>query len=171
MDYNFRLAVSSDIPRIMEIIEQAKMQMIRENRHQWDDNYPIQKHIMADIIDGNGYVICADDYVIAYGAVIFGDEPAYASISGKWLSNKEYVVLHRLAVADEMKGRGIATRYMGYVEKLATARGICSFKVDTNFDNVYMLRIITNLNFSYCGEIHYEGGARMAYENLIQETI
>lgn len=172
MDYNFRQAVRSDIQRIMEIIEQAKVQMAKEGRRQWNCDYPAQGHIATDIADGNGYVMCDDaGYVIAYGAAIFGDEPAYSSIKGEWLSNQKYVVLHRLAVADEMKGHGIATRYMGYVERLASANGIRSFRVDTNFDNVYMLRVIENRNFHYCGEIYYNGEARMAYEKLIQKTI
>ena len=167
MNYIFRPAVSSDIPRIMEIIEQAKTQMAKEGRKQWDVNYPARKHIATDIESGYGYVMCICENVIAYGAVIFGQDPTYASINGEWLSNQEYVVLHRLAVADEMKRNGIATRYIGYVEELAISKGFGSFRVDTNFDNTYMLRIFEKLKFHYCGEIYFERGSRMAYEKLI----
>ena len=45
------------------------------------------------------------------GAVLFGGEPAYGSIEGEWLCQPPYVVVHRLAVAQEMRRCGLATRF------------------------------------------------------------
>ena len=99
--------------------------------------------------------------------MVFDGEPAYNSIEGRWLSEQPYVVVHRLAVADEMKQKGIASLFMQKVEKLSRSQGIHSFKVDTNFDNFYMHRMLEKLGFSYCGEILYQRGTRMAYEKLL----
>lgn len=167
MKYSFRLATSSDISRIMEIIEQAKKQMYREGKQQWDETYPTQEHIACDIKGKSGYVMCMSAHIIAYGTVIFNGEPTYSSIKGSWLSNQQYVVLHRLAVADEMKRQGIATLFIEEVEKLSHTKGIKSFKIDTNHDNFYMQRILEKCAFTYCGEIFFEGDYRMAYEKLI----
>ena len=49
MEYMFRKAVASDLGRIMEIIEEAKQQMHREGKVQWDATYPALSHIEADI--------------------------------------------------------------------------------------------------------------------------
>ena len=106
MEYVFGLAEKNDLTRIMEIIGQAKNQMYREGKRQWDDSYPARQNIAADIDAGNGYVLSLSGRVIAYGAMVFSGEPAYTSIQGRWLSDRQYVVLHRLAVADEVKRQG-----------------------------------------------------------------
>lgn len=165
--YVFRPAAGADASRIWEIIRQAKAQMHRENRLQWDESYPAPEHIADDINKGYAYVLCDGANVIAYAAVIFDGESAYGSIRGKWLSDGPFVVVHRLAVADRMKQRGIATRVMQEVEKLSVARNVRSFKVDTNFDNADMQRVLEKCGFAYCGEITYRSGSRRAYEKLL----
>lgn len=165
--YIFRPAGMADMGRIMEIIGQAKAQMKREGRDQWDENYPAERDISGDILSSSGYVLVSGELPVAYGAAVFSGEPAYSAIRGKWLSDLDYVVLHRLAVADEEKGRGVATVFMRKVEELAACRGIRSFKVDTRYDNIPMLKVFTRLGFSYCGEVRYGHGARMAFEKLI----
>lgn len=165
--YCFRPAGKQDSERIWEIIRQAKMQMYRENKQQWDESYPAPAHLAADVESGRGYVLSFEGKVISYGAVVFDGEPVYDSIRGKWLSDLPFVVVHRLAVADEMKRRGIASVFMQEVEKLSKAKGVHSFKVDTNFDNFYMQKILEKLGFTLCGEIYYQHGSRMAYEKLI----
>lgn len=167
MEYTIKPAVASDVPRIMEIIEQAKRQMYREGKQQWNEAYPAQEHIVGDIKDGNGYVMCFVGRIIAYGAIIFTGDPAYSSLQGAWLSEQPYVVLHRLAVADEAKRQGVATRFVEEVDRLGKERGIGSFRIDTNYDNVYMQRILEKCGFTHCGEVFFERGSRMAYEKLL----
>ena len=40
MQYTFRKATAADLGTIMDIIQEAKEQMSREGKHQWDDSYP-----------------------------------------------------------------------------------------------------------------------------------
>ncbi|KAA6302860.1 MAG: hypothetical protein EZS26_001030 [Candidatus Ordinivivax streblomastigis] len=163
----FGKAEKADAERIWQIILQAKAQMRQMNSQQWQDSYPAIENISSDIENGYGYVLSKESSVIAYGAVIFDGEPAYETIQGKWLNNYPYVVVHRLAVADEVKNRGIATMFMREVEKLSKGKGIRSFRVDTNFDNVFMQKILVDLEFTYCGEIFYDKNMRRAYEKRI----
>ncbi len=165
----FRKAIPADTWRIWQIILQAKEQMRLRGSEQWQNGYPTLENITLDIDNQYGYVLCLNDDVVAYGAVIFDGEPAYVSIEGKWLTDSLYVVVHRLAVADEMKQKGIATLFMQEVEMLSRKNGVFSFRVDTNFDNLYMQKILVKLGFTYCGEITYESGARRAYEKILFE--
>ncbi len=91
----------------------------------------------------------AQGNVVAYGAVVFDGEPAYDAIEGAWLTDGDYVVLHRMAVTDGEKGRGVATEFMRRVEAMACGRGTGSMRVDTNFDNRYMLRMLGRLGLAY----------------------
>lgn len=163
----FRSAVEADADRIWQIIRQAKEQMWRLGSQQWQDGYPTPETIARDIALGCGYVLCKQECVIAYGAVIFDGEPAYEAIEGKWMDDEPYVVVHRLAVADEMKQQGIATLYMERVEEFSLRKGVNRFRVDTNFDNYYMHKMLERLGFAYCGEIEYNRGSRMAYEKKL----
>ncbi len=87
---------------------------------------------------------------------------------GKLMNGEcDYVVVHRLAVAEEARGKGLAQRYFEEVCNLALSKGVYSFKVDTNFDNMAMLHILEKSGFTYCGEILYPQGSRLAFEKIL----
>lgn len=165
----FRKAEETDIERIWQIIGQAKAQMQRLGSQQWDENYPAIEHIRQDIQDGNGYVICREDRVVAYGVISFEGEPVYKDIEGKWSNDLPYVIVHRLAIADEMKRQGMAKQFMLQAEEVSRKKGVYNFRVDTKYDNAYMLRLIDTLGFKYCGEVYYRNNsARKAFEKTIR---
>ena len=168
MTHTFRPATATDLDGIMAIIAEAKEQMCREGKHQWDDTYPVRHHIETDIRNGSAYVMASAGRLVAYGAVVFSGEPAYTEIEGRWLTDWPYVVLHRLAVAERTKGHGIGALFIQEAERLAVRAGIHSFKIDTNHDNTRMLRLLTKMGFTYCGTIHYQQCSRMAYEKLLE---
>ncbi len=167
MKHSFRKAAPADRNRAWEIICQAKALMASEGRKQWDGAYPAMDNVDNDIENGHAYMLCIDDVPMAYGAVIFTGEPAYGQIVDGWLSNGEYVVVHRLCVADEARCKGLAQKYFDEVSALALSKGVRSFKVDTNFDNRAMLHILEKGGFTYCGEIVYPQGSRLAFEKLL----
>ena len=112
----FRPAVPADAPRIQTIIRQAQAQMRAAGSLQWQNGYPGPEHIAADLLRGYGRVLWPSRSVGrcrsgCYGAVSFDGEPAYGAIEGGWSSDDAYVVLHRLAVADEVKRQGVATAF------------------------------------------------------------
>lgn len=128
----FRPTLPDDLERICTIIRQAQAQMRLRGSRQWQNGYPAAAHITDDIDRGYGHVLCTHTgLVVAYGAVVFDGEPAYAEIDGTWLDQAPYVVLHRLAVAQEVKGQGIATEFMRRTMTLARERGTGSFRIDT----------------------------------------
>jgi len=167
MKLNFRKAEKADIERIMKIIEQAKEQMRRRGSQQWQDGYPAMENVLNDIDRNYGFVLEYEKIIIAYAAVVFDGEPAYKVIDGKWLSDYRYVVVHRIAVADEMKNRGVATGFMQRIEQYARENGFRSFRIDTNFDNEFMLKMLDKLGFTYCGEVMMRSGQRRAFEKLL----
>lgn len=163
----FRKAEVKDIPEISGILKMAVKRMLAEGKRQWDENYPNETHVRADIEKGVGYVLEDEGKVVGYAAVVFTGEPAYANIDGQWLSNGRYVVVHRLAVSQSVKGKGLGRTFMNAVEDYARSLGIHSFKIDTNFDNAVMVGMLDRLGFTYCGDIKYEKGSRKAFEKLI----
>lgn len=164
-----RRASGADAYRIMEIIAQAKAQMAAEGRTQWTEAYPALSNIESDIASGAAYVLGADGgSAAAYCALVSGGEPVYRQLDGLWRGPDRYLTVHRLAVADEMKGRGVATFLMRSVESIAKGMGLGAVRADTNFDNTAMLRIFAKLGYSYIGEITYPpSSVRLAYEKVL----
>jgi RimJ/RimL family protein N-acetyltransferase len=103
-------------------------------------------------------------------AIIFGIEPAYNDIKGAWLTNDDYVVIHRVATSNMVKGKGVATQLFTMLEHLCIEQKVYSIKVDTNFDNVPMMKILDKVGYSYCGEIFFHGASRRAYEKIINQS-
>lgn len=191
----FRQASAQDLSRILEIIRQAQRRMAAAGSRQWQDGYPAPENITSDLEHGYGYVLCCQTDketegvpypgklplkqsagerdnihpIVAYGAVVFDGEAAYDALDGEWLTEGPYVVVHRLAVADEALGEGLGTKFLKQVEGLARIRGIEAFRIDTNFDNVRMLRILANQGFTRCGKVVYRSGEREAFEKRLEE--
>lgn len=163
-----RKATSSDSPVIWTILQDAIEQRRLDGSTQWQDGYPNPLSIASDIENGYGYVLTSEDVILAYAAIIFDKEPAYDNIEGQWLTNDAYVVVHRVAVSSATKGKGIATQIFKSIEDLCLEHNIYSIKVDTNFDNVPMLKILEKLQYTYCGEVFFRGAARRAYEKTLR---
>ena len=163
----FRQATPDDSQEIWQILQQAILRRKNDGSRQWQDGYPNTGTVQSDIEHGIGYVLTENDAVAAYAAVIFNDEPAYEAIEGKWLSDADFNVVHRVAVSDEAAGKGFATEIFRRIEEYSRQNGVFSIKVDTNFDNTAMLRILEKLGYTYCGEVYFRGSARRAFEKIL----
>lgn len=140
-EIKFRKATQDDPDKIWEILQQAERRRL-DSSQQWQNGYPNPETVNSDIEKQIGYVLVENDNVVAYSAVILNDEPAYGNIEGKWFSDGDFNVVHRLAVSDEVAGKGYATEIFRRIEDLSRQNGIFSVKVDTNFDNATMLHIL-----------------------------
>lgn len=162
-----RKALLDELPIIWNILQEAIEQRKQDGSAQWQNGYPNEQVVLDDIKNGYAYVLIANNEVIAYAAIIFDIEPAYTNIIGKWLSVGDYLVIHRVATANKVKGKGVATQLFKLIEDLCHKSNVSSIKVDTNFDNVPMLKIMDRLGYTYCGEVYFNGSARRAYEKVI----
>ncbi|MDM1294806.1 GNAT family N-acetyltransferase [Sphingobacterium sp. N143] len=166
--FEIRKAVQEDKGRIWEIIQQAITLRREQGSQQWQDGYPNEDVIQSDIDRGYGHVVEADGRIVGYVAIIFDVEPVYNDIVGQWLSDGDYVGIHRLASAQDPHVKGVGTGIMKGVESIALEHGIYSIKVDTNFDNGGMLHVFDKLGYQYCGEVYFRGAARRAFEKLLK---
>jgi GNAT superfamily N-acetyltransferase len=162
-----RKAALSEVPVIWDILQQAIEQRKQDGSEQWQDGYPNEQTIHEDIANGYAYVLVDNHIIIAYAAMIFGVDPAYNYLRGRWLTSDDYVAVHRVATSNASKGKGVATHLFKIIEELCMEQKVQSIKVDTNFDNIPMLRILDKLNYTHCGEIFFRGAPRKAYEKVI----
>lgn len=104
----FRQANISDLDQIVEIIELSKKYLKETKVDQWQDGYPAKEDLRRDIESGNSYVLTNKDEIVATTVISLDGESTYNSIfNGEWITNEEYIVMHRVAVHEKYKGKGI----------------------------------------------------------------
>lgn len=165
----FRKTTEKDIDNVMKIIDEAKEYFKREGIDQWQNGYPNSDTIYADIKNNSSYVLESENGILATAMVSFEKDKTYNKIyEGEWLSNKDYAVIHRIAVSKDSKGKGIAANIISKVEELCKEKDVNSIKIDTHKDNISMQRLLEKTGFKYCGIIFLEDNSkRIAFEKLM----
>ena len=169
MNLQFRKATLQEIPQIWEILQKAIQRRKEDGSNQWQDGYPNPEILKADIEKGAGFVLSESENLVGYCAVLINNEPAYEGIEGKWLTNEDFVVVHRIAIAQNYLGKGLAKEMMKFIEEFAIQNNIYSVKADTNFDNLAMMKSFEKAGYIYCGEVYFRGSARRAYEKVLEK--
>lgn len=159
--YRIRKATMADVPVIMRLIDEARGIMRScGNMNQWIDGYPDLATIENDINNRQCY-LCVEQggNIVASFAFIPGPEPTYAKIyEGRWLDDKPYYVVHRLA--STAASHGVFDVVMDYCMDVAG-----NVRVDTHRDNAIMRHVIERYGFKYCGIIYLlNGDERLAYQ-------
>ena len=165
--YNFRKATLSEIDSIWDILKQAILRRKMDGSNQWQDGYPNLEVVKKDVEKESGYVLTEGGTIVGYIAVLINDEPAYEKIEGEWLTNDDFVLFHRVAIAENYLGKGLAKMMINYIEDFALKNKIKSIKADTNFDNDAMLNIFEKIGYKYCGQVYLRGNPRRAFEKVL----
>ena len=164
-----RLAEKKDIDRIMQIISDARESIGRLGIDQWQYGYPTRDIIIDDVARGFSYVVCDGDEICATFCIKEDEEPTYINIyEGAWLSAEASYALHRIAICNLKRGKGIAGEIIKFIVQKCKDDGISSLKVDTHEGNLPMRRMLEKNGFVYCGIIYLgTGEKRVAYEKTI----
>ena len=97
--------------------------------------------------------------VEAVFSLIYGEDPTYRKIyEGKWLNDKPYATIHRIASMGHIKG--VSSKCIEFsIKKYGNIR------VDTHEDNKIMQRVLEKNGFCKCGIIYVANGtSRLAYQ-------
>lgn len=164
----FRKATENDILPAVEIMTDAIRRLGDEGIDQWQHGYPNRQRLEQDVEEGIGWVLCENNEVVAYGALVFTGEPAYAEITdGEWLTSEgDYAVVHRMCVKQGLTCRGYGRRFMTEAERVA-AQSKRSMRVDTHADNKVMQHLMPSMGYTYCGIIYFESRYLTAFEKIL----
>lgn len=161
-----RPTTNNDLIEIIKIINQAKLYFKNEGIDQWQDGYPNKDTIINDIKKNEAYLLEDNGNILATAMISNDIDPTYNYIEGKWLQTNKYMVIHRIAIRDDQKGKGLAKIIID--EALKLHPDIHSVRIDTHDDNLSMQRFLTKYGFTYCGTIYLENkSTRRAYEKII----
>ena len=167
-------AEPADVPRIMEIVADARRSLKKHRVDQWQGAYPAAENIEADIERGECYVLRHGNDIAGFLMVTDRHEPSYDDITdGKWSSDAPYCVMHRTAVAKEYRGTGMAEYLVRCAEEITRGCGHRYLRVDTHRKNKPMQKLLRDCGFRFRGNIlvSSEPGhdpARQAYEKILK---
>ena len=161
MEITIRVASVDDLDEIMQVFAKAKKFMRKSgNLTQWTGSYPQRDLVESNISSGHCFV-CIDTTgkIVGTFSMFPSPDPTYEIIyDGKWLNDKPYHVIHRLASDGSV--RGIGKLCMDWC-----VRRCGDLRVDTHADNRVMQALVERCGFVKCGIIHTDDGSpRIAYQ-------
>lgn len=146
-----RLAKKTDIPAIMQLIDQVVPAMIALGNFQWDTTYPNAQVFENDINLNQLWLAEIDDTIAGVTAITTDQYPEYARVG--WDITQTAIVTHRLAVSANYRGKGVAAALLQQAEQVAINRGINILRIDTNIANAATQKLFPKMGYSFAGEI------------------
>lgn len=169
---DFILAQPQHLEEMCRITAQAKAQLKAMGLDQWQKGYPSKEIWEADIENQMAWLATEENQILGVFAFQKTPDPSYYEIDGAWLTNTPYASMHRVCVADNAKGKGVAGKMFSYGFSMAKAEGFASLRIDTHPDNAPMRRALEKAKFIPCGNIILKGGCedgdlRIAFERIL----
>ena len=166
---NIRIAETTDIDGISEVLESGRAFLQSQGLSQWQDGYGPSLYVGEDIANNWGRVFVAqEDVICGYAALVEGEDEGYANIKdGCWdSSHQRYISIHSVAIGAGFRGKGFAEPFMRGLIEIAEGMGYRDIRVDTHPQNVIMQKVISRSGFIYRGMVEYAipDGKRMAYQ-------
>ena len=94
----YRLADKDDLPRLLSMVEQAKVSFRARGIGQWQKGDPDGPGLLAAIGRKTVHVLDEEGQAIGMITVVQGPEASYRDIDGAWLNDGPYAAFHRVCV-------------------------------------------------------------------------
>ena len=168
----FIVAKKEHINEMCQITADAKAQLKRLSLDQWQKGYPSKEVWESDADLGCTQLAIEDGKIMGIFAFQTTPDASYYEIDGKWLSDGEYASMHRVCVAEDAKGKGVAGQMFAHGFEMAKELNLPAMRIDTHPGNIPMQRALLKAGFVPCGEIRLVGGCedgdlRIAFEKLL----
>lgn len=169
MGFDITKTTKKDVDRVMVILGEARKSIGKLGIDQWQYGYPSRDIIKDDITKGFSYVVRDEEEIYATFCLKEDEEPTYREIyDGAWINKGPSFALHRIAICDTMRGKGIADMIVDFLVEKCRENNVASLKVDTHKGNIPMRKMLERNGFIYCGIIYLATGEeRVAYEKSI----
>ena len=168
----FITAKLEHVAEMCQITDDAKRQLKNLGLDQWQKGYPSKEVWESDASVGCTQLAVEDGKIMGIFAFQSTPDASYYEIDGKWLTDGEYASMHRVCVADDAKGKGVAGQLFERGFEMAKELGLPSMRIDTHPGNIPMQRALVKAGFVACGEIRLVGGCedgdlRIAFEKVL----
>ncbi|GKT03226.1 GNAT family N-acetyltransferase [Furfurilactobacillus entadae] len=177
LNVTLHFAEMTDLPAIKEIITDARGFLADQGIDQWQNGYPEDAVIAADIDRGETVALKDDEgTILAIASLVKGIDDAYEGIvDGKWrvpATPTNYVSIHRVAMAKASRGHHLTHDFFDLMlEQIRQDSDVESVRIDTHPENFGMQHVIETNGFDYIGLVPVVGGrpdeTNVAYDMVL----
>lgn len=172
LHYDCRLATEEDMEALLAITAQAREYLRACGVDQWQDGFPNADTFRQDMAEGGCWLFTHDGDPAGVICLYETPDPYYADIDGAWLTDgAPYATIHRSAVKDAYRGRGLAMEMMQLCEDIALGRGFGSVRIDTHEDNHAMQALLKKRDYTLCGTVYLCHGSGQPLKRLAFEKV
>ena len=152
----------NDLELVTVIVQKARRHMDACGIPQWDDVYPNEAILRADIDDKHMWIIEVEWRVAGFVTLNTEESPEYEAI--EWQYPVNAFVVHRLTIAPEHQRSGLASRLMDFAEEEAVSRGYASVRLDAFTQNPGAVAFYERRGYRKAGTVRFRKGLFFCYE-------
>jgi ribosomal protein S18 acetylase RimI-like enzyme len=149
---------------VVSLYKGAAKKMEAENIFQWDDMYPDENILQADIAAGQMFAGVLPEIVSLF---VLNQECDAEYADAAWEDGNDFMVLHRFCVHADKQGAGIGKQTMRAIEKMLKSKGVRSLRLDTFSQNPRALNLYRSLGYKKTGEAQWRKGLFFLFEKLL----
>ncbi len=157
-----RLARPADETTVKGIYKRAVAAMCEKGIFQWDDIYPSEAQIEADMNNNEMYLVCDDTRIV--GAVVLNDREDESYAQAVWEFEAPSAVVHRLCIDPARQGCGYGRQAILLAHTMLKEKGFRSVRLDAYSQNPHALRLYEALGYRQAGEVTYRKGLFYLFE-------
>ena len=165
----YRKADEKDIDAICRIVKHAVAVMEENGIHQWDELYPTQEDLLADIHSGTLFVGIQDEAIAVLYVLNKNQDEAYFSADWQY-TGENICVIHRLCVNPKFQNQGIAKSTLSHIEKTLKESGTTAIRLDVFTENPFALRLYGNAGYRKTGSADWRKGKFYLMEKVLDSA-
>lgn len=144
-------AKREDLKEIYQIVQDAKEAMKSDGLVQWQDGYPNMNTLEGDIDNDHLFVLKIQDEIV--GLCVINDD-YYSQYQGV-PEKQDCLMIHRVAIAKNHLRKGYGKMIILSAIKEIRERNYPYAVIDTNSENLKMIKLIESCGFKYVSDFEY----------------
>jgi GNAT superfamily N-acetyltransferase len=165
---NLQIATELDLPWILKQIDRCRGLMVHHQSGQWQGREPSLETLRHDILEKRYFLAYVGDERIGGTAILNHDLAYNQLLSGQWLNNQPYWVLHRFFINPDVHNQGFGMALLIAIEEKAKLDQIYNIRLDTHERNLPMTKLLIKAGYAWCGQVDLpHAGLRMVYHKVI----
>ena len=165
--YKLKVATSHDIDWIIQAIDLCRPILARHQSGQWQGKEPSKHTIENDIKNKQFYLLIGDRECLGGTALLHKDEAYDYLLSGSWLNQEPYIVMHRFFIHPLYQGKKLGKVLLRLIEEHVWNQGILNIRLDTHERNLPMRALLKSMSYQQVGRVNLpQAGERLVYHKV-----
>ena len=161
-----REAKIENLDAIFSLVSRCTEHMLTQHIQQWDTLYPSDTLLKKDIEAQSLFVIEDSHRIIGIIVLNEDQEPEYSALNWQYTEGKA-LIIHRLCVAPDAQGKGIATQLMDFAEQYALENRYTTIRLDAFQENPVAVALYEKRGYHKAGVVRFRKGLFDCFEKGI----